>query len=531
MPQITGESEWLLQELSSNKTIKKVPEGVAKIKLNQLVSKLGFFYEKIRNAIDYNEEHLIRRASLRRLLNRQIIFLMEKNPIKISENLIHEFIRAKYLPNDELPETIIEEVAIIIAKYLMIFQYFKQNPPINDKKIITWVTDLMVCEIDEFLFPNYQETALINYTYGEMVKSINFSQTNFDQKERNLQIYIAVLRNLVKADNQFINYSIFKLYQTNWSTITPDEMRKLLPHLLSLKKQIEQHLNHPLGYQLNNLLKTQSVFFNIIKEIISSDSLEENRELLSDENKLSEKITEVCNRKYKTTRKKLLGSIIRVIIYIFLTKTIFAFLLELPYDQIFLGQINWSPLMINIIFHPLLMAGIALTIKIPGQQNTEIIIEEVKKIIYGKGRKLIYKPKKSLKFGSWSFIIFNSIYFTMFLASFSLIIWLLYKLHFNLLSGTLFIFFLTLVSFFGFRLRNIANQYLVIPRKENLINFLIDFFTLPIIRVGRFLSINFSKINFMIYILDFVIETPFKALVETLDKALAFIREKKEEIS
>lgn len=530
MPQITGESEWLLQELSSIKT-KKFPEDVAKIKLNQLVSKLGFFYEKIRNAIDYNEEHLIRRASLRRLLNRQIIFLMEKNPIKISENLIHEFIRAKYLPNNELPESIIEEVAIIIAKYLMIFQYFKQNPPTDYKKTITWVTDLMVCEIDEFLFPDYQETALINYTYGEMVKSINFSKVNFDEKEKNLQIYIAVLRNLIKADNQLVNYSIFKLYQPNWSTISPEEMRKLLPHLLSLKKKVEQNLNHPLGYQLNNILKTQSVFFNIIKEIISSNNPDENRELLSDENKLTEKIIEVCNHKYKTVRKKLLGSIVRVIIYIFLTKTIFAFLLELPYDKLFLQHINWLPLIINITFHPLLMTGIALTIKIPGLQNTEIIIEEIKKIIYGEERKLIYKPKKSLQFGSWSFIIFNLIYLTMFLASFSLIIWLLYKLHFNFLSGALFIFFLTLVSFFGFRLRNIANQYLVIPRKENLINFLIDFFTLPIIRVGRFLSINFSKINFMIYVLDFIIETPFKALVETLDKALAFIREKREEIS
>ena len=529
MPKITGESEWLLQELSSTKK-RAVPADAAKIKLNQLISKLGFFYEKIRNAIDYNEEHLIRRTSLKRLLNRQVGFLMEKNPIKISEALIHEFIRAKYLPNDELPETDIEEVAIIIAKYLMVLQYLAQNPPPDYKKITDWITGLMVCEIDEFLFPDHKETALINYAYGEMVKSINFSKADIDEKERNLQIYIAVLRNLIKADQQLLSYLLFKLYRPDWNNITPDETRKLLPQLLSFKKKIDLHLNHPSGHQLGKMLKVQSVFFNIIKEA-TSDDLAENRELFGDETRLAEKIKEVCNRKYKTTRTKLVGSIFRVIIYIFLTKTILALLLELPYDQIFLGHINWLALTINIVFHPLLMAIVALTIKIPGPKNTEIIMEEIKKIIYGSERRLIYKPKKSLRFGSWAFIIFNSLYSIMFLASFGLVLWFLHKLGFNLFSGALFVFFLTLVSFFGFRLRNIANQYSVTPRKESLTNFLIDFFTLPIISVGRFLSVNFSKINIMIYILDFAIETPFKALVETLDKALGFIREKREEIS
>lgn len=100
-----------------------------------------------------------------------------------------------------------------------------------------------------------------------------------------------------------------------------------------------------------------------------------------------------------------------------------------------------------------------------------------------------------------------------------------------MVSGALFIFFLTLVSFLGFRLRTVANQYLVLPRKENLFNFLVDFFTLPIVRVGKFFSTNFSKINIFIYILDFAIETPLKMLIELLEKAISFIGDKREEIS
>ena len=59
---------------------------------------------------------------------------------------------------------------------------------------------------------------------------------------------------------------------------------------------------------------------------------------------------------------------------------------------------------------------------------------------------------------------------------------------------------------------------------------MIDVFTLPIVRVGRFLSSNFSKVNIFLYILDFVIETPFKMVVEVMEKAVSFIKEKREEI-
>jgi uncharacterized membrane protein len=151
--------------------------------------------------------------------------------------------------------------------------------------------------------------------------------------------------------------------------------------------------------------------------------------------------------------------------------------------------------------------------------------------VYGEERKIVYKAKKILRRGSFSFLFFHAIYLIMFGISFGFIIWALEKIGFNIFSGALFIFFLTLISFFGFRLRTVANQYLVLPRKENLFNFLIDFFTLPIIRVGKFFSENFAKVNIFIYILDFAIETPFKILVELLDKAISFIGEKREEIS
>jgi hypothetical protein len=529
MSQNTGESEWLIGQLTKDWS-RKAPPDASKIKLNQLVSKLGFFYEKLRNAIDYNEEHLIRRGSLKRLLNRQVKFLGERDPLKVSETIIFEFIRAKYLPNDTLAESDIESVGAIVAKYLLILQFIASNPLPEKTKLGDWAVDLMVCEIDEFLFPNNKEMAIINFMYHEMVKSISFAKTTLSEDDRQLQIYIAVLKNLIKADQALIRYLLLKLYITNWNSLNPDEVKKFCQDIWKQRHKIESTLNNPSGYQLTVMLRSQAVYFNVLRQLVEQNPTEINA-IFADENLLSDKTKEICAKNYKRLRGRLVNSIIRVIIYIFFTKTVLAFILELPYDKYIAKHINWNTLAINIAFHPLLMTVIALAIKVPGDKNTQMIVDEVKKIVYGQERKLVYKAKKRLGGGSAALMFFNLIYAAMFIVSFGAIIYFLHRLGFNWLSGALFIFFLTLVSFFGFRLRNFANQYLVLPRKENLRNFLVDVFTLPIVRVGKFFSSNFSKINIFLYILDFIIETPFKILVELLDKALSFISEKREEIS
>lgn len=521
--------EWLLDALEQDYS-RIVPPEAAKIKLSKLVGKLGFFYEKVRNAVDYNEEHLIRRNSITRLLKRQLFLLQEKDAAKVSQALIFEFIRAKYLPNDALAESAIDDLAAIIRKYLYILSKTPGAVMSDLDKINRWMIDLAACEIDEYFFSPEKDLAMVNFMYSHLVENLAFTKSDIEEKEKNLQIYIAVLKNLIKADPALISYRLLKLYFTQWEGIEEAKLLEFIRDIKEIKEKIDRRLKHPLSYQLSQAVRPQSVFFNILRQIVEENSAVV-REVLSDGTKLESVIKEICNRNYKSVRNKLVGSIFRVIIYILLTKTIVAFIIELPYDKIFLGEVNWRALMINVIFHPFLMFVVAMTIRVPGEKNTMIIIEEIKKIISGEQRKIVFKPKKRLKRGSFGYIAYNVFYTIMFAISFGIVIFVLRLIHFNIVSGMLFVFFLTLVSFFGFRLRNLACQYLVIPRKDNFVNFLIDFFTLPIIRAGRFFSTNFSRINIFLFILDFIIETPFKFVVEASEKAVSFVKDKRDEIS
>jgi hypothetical protein len=50
------------------------------------------------------------------------------------------------------------------------------------------------------------------------------------------------------------------------------------------------------------------------------------------------------------------------------------------------------------------------------------------------------------------------------------------------------------------------------------------------IRAGRWISIRAPRVNIFLFFFDFIIEAPFKALVELIENWLAFLREKREEI-
>jgi hypothetical protein len=52
----------------------------------------------------------------------------------------------------------------------------------------------------------------------------------------------------------------------------------------------------------------------------------------------------------------------------------------------------------------------------------------------------------------------------------------------------------------------------------------------PILKTGKRFSLELSKINIFNFILDFVIETPFKIILEIVEDWLGFLREKKEEV-
>ena len=168
---------------------------------------------------------------------------------------------------------------------------------------------------------------------------------------------------------------------------------------------------------------------------------------------------------------------------------------------------------------------------IPGGDNTNKIVEGVEEIIFdGDKKKEPFKLRKPAKRNKTLGTVFGLIYAVTFCFSFGFVVWVLDKLNFSWLSIIIFVFFLALISFFSIKVRKTAKELLIIEKKESLLSFLIDFFYMPIIEVGKWLSERFSKINVFVFVLDFIIEAPFKIFVEIAEEWTRYVKERKDDI-
>jgi hypothetical protein len=266
-------------------------------------------------------------------------------------------------------------------------------------------------------------------------------------------------------------------------------------------------------------------------ELVSSEPVKLFFELKNNSLAYYKQVKSTYTKRYKRTKLKLWHSAWRSIVYIFLTKSIFVILIEIPAIKWFGEELNYVSLFINIIFPALLLFFMVLTTRKPSSKNLDKVVEGVQEISYEEfERQKPYTIKKTAKRRPIPNFIFNFIYFVTFLFSVYIIVEVLTLINFNWVSIIIFLFFLAFVSFFSVRIKKNIKELIVAERKDNLADFLFDFFYMPIVAAGRWLSGKASKVNIFIFIMDFIIEVPFKVFVEIAEDWTKYVKEKKEEI-
>ncbi len=508
---------------------KELPPEDARIRLNEMVSKLSFWYEKLRNAVDYQDEHLLRERAILRNLQRTMT-LPNRSGRVIARPLVYDLIRAGYLPNNTLPESIVSQAEKIIDRYIRLIDIVGHYKEKEEKvEIFDFLIKMLAIELDDLFVDKSVDDALIECMYQAVSKDI-VVEGNYTEVEKKVQLYIAILRSLMKADAPRIHFYLWQLYVPEWQHAGEKELIEIAQKIDYLREQIEQQVNHPLNQMYMRILRKYNVIFLIIRDIISEDP-DEALAIWKDPVLLEEKIRQAARKRYKKSRVKLRRSIVRSIIYLFITKMTLAIILEFPLDLMLERTVNYFSLTINIVFPPLLMFAIGLFIRVPGVKNTDKIVQGIKEISYQlEERRVIHKVRKPFRRSVFMTRAFRVMYLILFSVVFGGIIYGLHKLGFNIASIVIFIFFMCLVSFFGIRISQSARELYILERKDNLFTFLKDFATLPIIEFGRWLSLNLSKVNFFVILFDFVIEAPFKVILDVVDQWTSYVKEKREEL-
>jgi hypothetical protein len=90
-------------------------------------------------------------------------------------------------------------------------------------------------------------------------------------------------------------------------------------------------------------------------------------------------------------------------------------------------------------------------------------------------------------------------------------------------------FFISVVTFFSYRITQTAKEY-TIDEKPGIFTPIVDFFFIPVLSVGKFLSSEIGKLNVFILLFDFLIEAPFKLIFEIIEEWINFVKARKDDI-
>jgi len=499
------------------------------IAVNDTLSVAASAYEIVRNTLEYDEEHLLRRNAIRRILRRRMGEGLDRN---LATNLLRELIWARYFPNKKIPERKTEELVQILSKYQGLFARLPEDSKRGQDQY-DWLLDVLTCEIEYLLDPPLIDEALAQYAYQELRKRLQWHTRIVAEEDRDLQLFIAIHRSVLKANRAMLRYRILTLYYPQWRKAQAEDaiVCEVEKTFGAFVETVERQLDHPAGDLLYRLTRRHAVVFHLLRDITQDDpdafyQAVEN----SQKEKVETAFTRAAQERYGRFRSRLARGVIRATVFLFFTKMLLALIVEAPYETFILHTTNYVPLLVNILFPPSLLAFLGFTVHIPGKRNTEKILEEARGLFgWGDDFLVLFKMRRSWSKGALG-AVFNVLYVGAFFITLSLISFVLYSFSFNVVSILFFIFFLMLVAFFGLKIRQTKKDLVVLESTGGLFTFIADIVFLPIVRAGRWMAMRAPRVNIFLFFFDFIVEAPFKAAIGIVESWLAFLREKKDEI-
>ncbi len=493
------------------------------IAVHAAVSRASTLYEKLRNAIDYRDEHLLRKGAIARILRRRLT--LDRKVEDTSIVLLRELVAAGYLPNASLPESLAQKVATIVGRY----EALRKCRTGSDSHY-AWLYGVTVAELDELFDTTAERRSLSFFMYERLAESVILNKGEMDANERRLQVYIACVRAFQKADSDTLSLTLLRGYLPEWTTPETwvNAPQDIAYRLVGVQSLIQRQLRHRWSAKFLQAVRPHAVALRALVEGVVKDEGYD-LERLDKTDKFEKTVTEVAEKQMSRARSRLRTGMFRAIIYLFLTKVIFALALEIPFEALLYGHVNRNTLAVNVGLPPVLMLLFGSLIRLPGRQNTDRIVGLVRELLSAEPvPPLRISIAKTRSFGG--FLLVGVAYLLMFAISFGAISYLLHRFNFTLVSALIFLFFLCLVSFFAFRLRTNAREIVVLRRPERFTTAVIDFFSYPILRAGHYLSTAVSRLNILILFFDVLIEAPFKLFLSALEHWLAFMRDRREEI-
>ena len=520
----------------------KQQTGGPKIHVDEIASGVAKFYEQIRKIIDWKDDNALRRGAIERILKRRLLPKMVTGVFKgedtfqLAKTITEELIRGGHLPNDEIPESRVPVVAECLKKYLYFLKYsIKQYGITNVKKgsaQTTFIIETAACEVEEVLARPIKEHGIIDAMSKIMSDKIRVSPEGFlSEDEKRDLVRISVQRELYHLDNNYIVYMYMRRKYPNWGNLSSEELLWFAKNLLTIKEASERYVNSKTCKKFDEITAQFSAIFILLDDVL--DDLKDHPEMI--EEKINDKafllssIREHYENRRTTLQRRLRNTAIFSTLSVFISNWATFYLIEVPVARLFYEEFNLLATIIDFLLPALVMFLLVIFIKPPQEDNLEKVLDASRDLLYQnpKSEKFDIKMKEEIPALGRFFVTLFYIMATILLFVGIGYVFYIAKLPMTSVIYDTFTIAITFYAALGVRKKS---KELQVSNDRKLGEFLFDVFTVPVAKVGGFLSSKWKEYNVVAIFTNYLVEVPLVAILDFTEMWSKFIKERKAEI-
>ncbi|MBN1162630.1 hypothetical protein JXA34_02705 [Patescibacteria group bacterium] len=516
------------------------------IEVDRLATRIGRFYERIRQVVDWKEEHLVRRSAIERILKRRLITRATgKNLIlngdlnyDFAESFMDELLRTGYFSHKLISKKKVPEILSILKKY----DYILKNNPLSNKtgnlsikrkiEFYNWITEVAASEIEEALEPAYKEHALMNLMTNVIYTRIKVKPAKaITNEEKYIQTYVAVHRSIFNLDSPIISFRLLKYKYNNFCKYTEKDFKYFSDNIEKIWNEITEYLEHPWKGKFFEICEKYDAAYLIIGdafERISKDRASL-KSIVSDRAKFGWYIKEQYKQRMSTLKRRLTRSAIYSTISIFVAGGASLIVFEFPIAKWIYGEFKPWAIVVDIMIPTAMMFILVAIIKLPSPDNFKRLLDEIYNIIYGSEKEdeyeIILNKRKNPIFSLIFTLIYviggiGSLYLVYIVFLFAGVPWT--SLYIDAAN-------VAIVVFAAMLIRQKSRE-LTIEEDGGLVEMFLNFFSVPMAKIGMWLSNKWKEYNFVSVFLSALIDVPFSTFLSFIADWRKFIKEKSAEI-
>ena len=517
-------------------------EKESKIHIDEIASGVAKFYEQIRKIIDWKDDNALRRGAIERILKRRLLPKMitgsftQDDSLHLAQTMTEELIRGGHLPNHEVPRSRVEVVSDSLNKYLYFLEYSIRSYGITNVKKVNEVTIFLIeiasCEIEEVLTRPAKEYGIMEVMSKIMNERIKFEPENNLKKDAKLDlIRVSVQRKLYHRDDNYIVYMYLRRKYPNWDHFSQEELKEFAQNLESIQKSSEEYINSKICKKFDEIISQYSAVFVLLDDVFddlkdSPKSIEKN---INDKSLLLSLITDNYNKRRDTLKRTLRNSAIFSTLSVFLSNWVTFYLIEVPVARLFYEEFNLLATIVDFLLPALVMFLLVIFIKPPKEDNLDKVLKASEDLLYDHPKYEIYDIKLEENTSPVGKLVISSFYIISTILLFVGIGFLFYVAKLPMTSVVYDTFTIAVTFSAALAVRNKSKE-LQVGESGKFGEFLFDIFTVPVAKVGTFLSSKWKEYNVVAIFTNYLVEVPFVAILNFIELWSKFIKERKAEI-